>query len=230
VIRSAGLRAPRAAAVAGIVFSVLLAVALVLIRVSVPSDASEAGRWLTDAGRRRAVTVALNLVPFAGIAFLWFIGVVRDRIGQHEDRLFATVFLGSGLLFIGMLFVAAAVAGGLLADPAIQAGRTPSPGSWRQGRNISLIVLNTYAMRMGAVFILSTTTIALRTGIVPRWLGLGGYVVAVTLLIGVGFSGWVNLVLPVWVFVLSVHILVFSLRAGGRTEGGTPGVAGAEPG
>ena len=192
----------------------LLTVALVLVRVSVPAEPSEAGAWLTDEGRRRAVAVALNLVPFAGMAFLWFIGVVRDRIGEHEDRLFATVFLGSGLLFIGMLFVAAAVAGGLLADPAIEAGGTPSQESWGVWRNITFITLNTYAMRMGAVFILSTTTIALRTGVVPKWLGVVGYVVAVGLLVGVGLSGWVNLVLPAWVMVLSVHILLFSLRAG----------------
>jgi len=82
---------------------VLLGVALVLIGVSAPSDPSEAGTWLTDPSRRAAVALALNLVPFAGIAFLWFIGVIRDRIGQQEDRLFASVFLGSGLLFVGML-------------------------------------------------------------------------------------------------------------------------------
>jgi len=43
-------------------------------------------------------------LPFAGIAFLWFIGVLRDRLGELEDRFFATVFLGSGLLFLAMLF------------------------------------------------------------------------------------------------------------------------------
>ncbi len=57
------------------------------------------------------MAVSLNLVPFAGIAFLWFIGVLRDRIGEREDRFFATVFLGSGLLFVAMMFVAVAVAG-----------------------------------------------------------------------------------------------------------------------
>ncbi len=72
----------------------------------------------TDPARRRAVVIALNLVPFAGIAFLWFIGVVRDRIGQREDRFFASVFLGSGLLFVAMLFAAAAFAGGLIAEAA----------------------------------------------------------------------------------------------------------------
>ena len=106
------LRTPRAAAVAGIVFSVLLVLALVLLIVATPKDPTRAGTWLSDSSRRGAVAVALNLIPFAGIAFLWFIGVVRDRVGEHEDRFFATVFLGSGLLFVAMLFVAAAFAGG----------------------------------------------------------------------------------------------------------------------
>jgi hypothetical protein len=98
--------APGAAAVAGIVFSVLLITSLVLIRISIPDDPLEAGDWL--AGRWRGVSLALNLLPFAGIAFLWFIGVVRDRLGNNEDRFFATVFLGSGLLYLAMLFTSAA--------------------------------------------------------------------------------------------------------------------------
>ena len=89
------IRSPRAAAVAGIAFSVLLTVALALVRIAVPSDPKTVGDWLADGGRRKAVAVALNLLPFAEIAFLWFIGVVRDRIGEGEDRLFATVFLGT---------------------------------------------------------------------------------------------------------------------------------------
>lgn len=210
---AAVLRAPRAAAVAGILFSLLLTTALVLIRLSVPSDPSEAGAWLTDESRRRAVAIALNLVPFAGLAFLWFIGVVRDRIGELEDRLFATVFLGSGVLFVGMLFVAAAVAGGLLADPAIEAGGTPSRDSWAFGRNVTFALLNIYAMRMAGVFVVSTTTIGLRTGVVPRWLGVAGYVVAVVLLVGVGIEGWMSLLLPAWILVLSIHILVARFHA-----------------
>jgi hypothetical protein len=83
---------PRAAAAAGILFSLLLGLAITLINVSAPSNPATAGDWLTDPARRAATAVALNLVPFAGIAFLWFIGVVRDRIGQREDRFFASVF------------------------------------------------------------------------------------------------------------------------------------------
>ena len=214
---SAKLRTPRAAAVAGILFSLLLVVALVLVRISVPLDPADAGTWLTEPTRRRAVAIALNLVPFAGIAFLWFIGVVRDRIGQHEDRFFATVFLGSGVLFVGMLFAAAAVAGGLLAGPALHAGQVPSQETWEIQRRITLILMNTYAFRMGAIFIVSTATIGLRTEIIPRWIGIAGYVVAFALLFGVGVTPWLSLLLPTWILILSVHILVVSLGAGGRT-------------
>ena len=120
------LRTPRAAAYAGIIFSVLMISALVLLRLSIPAHPGDVGTWLTDSGRRAAVAIGLNFIPFAGIAFLWFIGVVRDRIGEREDRFFASVFLGAGLLFVAMLFVAAAVSGGLIAEAS--SGR---PGAGR---------------------------------------------------------------------------------------------------
>ena len=126
------LRTPRAAAVAGIIFSVLMATALVLLRISVPARPGGTGAWLTDSGKRAAVAVALNFIPFAGIAFLWFIGVVRDRVGEREDRFFASVFLGSGLLFVAMLFVAAAVSGGLIAGASSGLPDTEHPGAGPQ--------------------------------------------------------------------------------------------------
>ena len=106
------LTTPRAAAVAGILFSVLYITVIILVRRSVPEKPEDMGDWLAIGWK--SVGLALNLLPFAGIAFLWFIGVVRDRLGQHEDRFFATVFFGSGLLFLAMLFASAALAGGIL--------------------------------------------------------------------------------------------------------------------
>jgi hypothetical protein len=201
------LRTPRAAAFAGIIFSVLMITALVLLRISVPPRLSTTGAWLTEPGKRAAVAVALNLVPFAGIAFLWFIGVIRDRVGEREDRFFATVFLGSGLLFVAMLFVAAAVAGGLIAGASLG---LPDSSTLALARNITSGLLNVYSMRMAAVFTLSTVTIARRTQIVSRWLTIAGLAAAVVLLIGVGISPWVELVFPVWILALSVDILTAS--------------------
>ena len=204
------LRTPRAAAVAGIIFSVLLITALTLLEVSVPAHPGVPGAWLTDSRRRTAVAIALNLVPFAGIAFLWFIGVLRDRIGEREDRFFATVFLGSGLLFVGMMFVAAAVGGGLIADAS--SGHAGG-GTLSLGRNVTSILLNVYAMRMAAVFTLTAVTIARRTAIVSRWLTVAGLVIAVLLLFGVGISAWVELLFPAWILALSVDILIAGRKA-----------------
>ncbi len=214
------LRTPRAAAVAGIIFCVLLTSALVLLRVSVPVHPAVPGDWLTDSGRRRAVAIALNLVPFAGIAFLWFIGVLRDRIGEREDRFFATVFLGSGLLFVALIFVAAALGGGLIAD--VTSG-PPSAATLALGRNVSGILVNVYAMRMAAVFTLTTVTIARRTEIVSRWLTVAGLVSALILLVGVGFSPWVELLFPAWILALSIDILVAGLRLSAAAAKGTHG-------
>jgi hypothetical protein len=213
VAAPAAIKSPRAAAVAGIVFSVLLAIALALVRSVTPSNPGAAGDWLIDGSRRKAVLVALNLLPFAAIAFLWFIGVVRDRIGAGEDRLFATVFLGSGLLFVALMLSAGAVAGGLLFTADDNAIAASQPGIWAFGRRITNTLLNVYAMRMAAVFITATTTLAVRLRLVPRWLAVVGYLTAAALLLTVGVIPWLELLFPAWVFAFSVHILIVTIRA-----------------
>ena len=135
------LRTPRAAAIAGIAFALLLGTALVMLRIAIPANPRDAGTWLNDPWRKDSVLLALNLVPFAGLAFLWFIGAVRDRIGAAEDRFFATVFLGTGLLFVGMLFVAAAIAGGLFSAEVQRGTAEISPEVWRFGRHTTYLVV-----------------------------------------------------------------------------------------
>jgi len=123
------------------------------------------------------------------------------------------VFLGSGLLFVAMMLAAAALAGGLLftADDGALAGSQPA--IWAFGRRITNTLMNVYAMRMAAVFIISTTTLAVRLRLIPRWLAVVGYLAAAALLLTVGVIPWLELVFPAWVFVFSVYILVVTMRA-----------------
>jgi hypothetical protein len=209
-LRRARLTTPRAAAIAGVLFSVLLITALVLIRISIPADPQETGDWLASNGR--TVTLALDLMPFAGIAFLWFMGVVRDRLGAHEDRFFATVFLGSGLLFLAMLFASAAVAGGILIAYAGGLGRVPDSGTYAFGRAITYVTLNTYAMKMAGVFMISSCTLFVRTGVMPRWMAWLGYALALVLLLTINSFSWISLVFPLWVLMISLYILIENLR------------------
>jgi hypothetical protein len=204
-------RSRRSAALAGIVFAVLLLAAMTMLRIALSEDSFRSLE--SDAQRRTLIRLSLHLVPFAGIAFLWFIGVVRDRIGEGEDRFFATVFLGSGLLFVAMMLSAAAVAGGLLFTADDNAIAASQPGIWAFGRRITNTLLNVYAMRMAAVFIMATTTLAVRLRLIPRWLAVVGYLTAAALLLTVGVIPWLELLFPAWVFVFSVHILVVTMRA-----------------
>lgn len=203
------MRAPRGAAVAGLVFSVLLVTAVVLLRLSVPSDPFKPEAWLQIKPAR--VILALHLFPFAGIAFLWFIGVLRDRLGTFEDRFFATVFLGSGLLFLAMLFVGAAVLGALMLTFGAEPQRLVGSATFELARGLISNIVNIYAIKMAAVFMIVTSTLALRTGFAARWIAFLGYALSLPLLFGSRFLDWGFTVFPVWVFIMSLHILVANL-------------------
>lgn len=204
------LAPPRGAAIAGVIFSVLTIVGLGLVRYVVPGDPSVPGIWLTEPDRRDAVRFALDLVPFAGIAFLWFIGVLRSRLGELEDQFFATVFLSSGLLFVAAMFVASAVMGAL--TDSVVAGKIDSE-TYYFGRSVSDSLLNLFAMKMAAVFIFSTCTIALRTSIFARWVAFLGYACALVLLAVIANWRWITLVFPIWMLLLSVEILSAEFRS-----------------
>ena len=205
----AHLKTPRAAAIAGIVFSILFMISLVLIRISVPTSPEEAGTWLS--GDRRTVSLALHLLPFAGIAFLWFIGVLRDRMGAYEDRFFSTVFFGSGLLFLAMLFASSAVAGGIMMVYGMTPGKLMESGTYTFGRTVAYHIINVYAVKMAGVFMISTCTLSIRTRIFPRWMAFLGYALALLLLLSIGYFRWVLLVLPLWVLLISCYILFANL-------------------
>ncbi|MEV5874831.1 hypothetical protein AB0L75_11465 [Streptomyces sp. NPDC052101] len=214
------LETPRAAGLAGVVFALLLAAAIVLVRLGLPEGADAVtAQGFTDSGRRTALRTALSLVPFAGIFFLWFVGVVRAHIGTGEDKFLATVFLGSGLVFTATMFGAAAAAGAVL-SVAHPAGTAPGPASWDFGRHLAYTLMTTYAMRMAAVFACSLSMIGHRLDVLPRWLSALGLLTALTLLFVASAVPWAELVFPGWSLVLSVHIVL----AGGRAR---PGAADA---
>ncbi|MCV7432234.1 hypothetical protein [Mycolicibacterium bacteremicum] len=198
------LTTPHAAAVAGVLFALLFGTALVLIRLALPEGAESGAQWIDGASGH--MRVSATLMPFAGIAFLWFIAVVRDGFGAYEDKFFSTVFIGSGLLFLAMMFLAAGVGAGLE-----RSGAAMDPDVAAFGQMVLLTVSKTYALRMAAVFMMSLATIWLKTKLMPRWLVIVTYVAAVGLLIASDLSMWLTLAFPIWVLVVSVLLLV---RAG----------------
>ena len=206
------LRTPRSAAIAGVVFAVFLSTSIVLIRISIARNPADAAVLLAQGGRRTWALIAINLIPFAGIAFLWFMGVIRDRMGDREDKFFATVFLGSGLLFVALLFVSAAVAIGLITMFKAAPLKAAQDQVWTLGYHMTFGLLNLFAIRMAAVFMISTSTIALRASFINRWLSILGIAIALLLLVASDIVAYINLLMPLWVFLVSVDVLIRNRR------------------
>ena len=204
------LTTPRAAGIAGILFGLLFATSLALMRWAIPAGISTDISWVETGAWK--INTALGLMPFAGIAYLWFIGVIRDKLGEFEDRFFSTVFFGSSLLFLGMVFVSMAIAGGILATYHMIDGETPDYTVIYFGRALMLQISNVYALRMAGVTMISLATIWIRTQLMPRWMAILTYVLALVLLLVVNFSVWITLVFPAWVLAISLYILWMRIK------------------
>lgn len=208
------LRAPAAAGIAGLMFAILFTSALVLLRHEAiyAADDAELVRLFARGDDLRMVIGGLYLAPFAGIMFLWFIAVLRDQVGELEDRFFATVFLGSGILFVALLFV------GVMLAVAPSVGYRfldqPAPTAAEVDLLRALTYTTTFAFenRAAGVFLFATATIGLKTGAFPRWFSILSYLLGAVLLLAVSFVDWAILVLPAWVAVVSVFILVRERR------------------
>lgn len=204
------ITAPRAGAVAGILFAALFGVSVVLIRLSVPATLADISTWTESTLNQAAL--ALRLIPFAGIFFLWFVGVIRDRLGAAEDKLFATVTLGSGLVFLALTLASCAIAGGLLNSLLTGGSQALPQGVYLFATSITDLAFNTFAVKMASVFMLSLGTLWRSTRVMPRPIVYLTYLLALVMLVAFSSSLWLLLIFPAWVLLVSVYILITNLR------------------
>jgi len=155
-----------------------------------------------------AVRTAVMLMPLAGVAFLWFMGVLRNRLGAREDKFFATIFLGSGLLFVAGLSGAACAARALVETAVSIDLGLQRPAAYFFGHRMADAFMNVFGIKMAAAFMFSTCTLALRTGMFPRWLAFSGFAAGLLLLMVISNWTWIALLFPVWILAVSVHTLL----------------------
>lgn len=203
------LRAPWAASIAGILFAALFTGALIMVRNSpfTAADDRELARLFAEGRDLWLLVGGLYLAPFAGIMFLWFVAVVRDQLGEREDRFFATVFFGSGLLFVALLFAAAAAASSPVVGYRYLGLDAPRSDEMGLVRSLAYTLLFAFATRAAAVFLISIATLGLRSRTFPGWFAWSGYLFGVILLVVVSFYDWLILLLPAWVAAVSLFIL-----------------------
>lgn len=208
------LRSIESAAIAGVVYAVLTLIALILFRglPDLKLSDDEIAAWFNDNANHSTLVIALNLVSFASVAFLWFVAVIRRRIGEKEDRFFATVFLGASILYL-VTYIAGAVA---LAAPAVAA--SVFEGAAVDQATVSLTIGTANAMlliigpRMQALIMFTTSTLVLRTGVMPRWLAYIGYATGVLLFLFPLIYRPLGFIFPLWVLVVSITIALTGRR------------------
>ena len=212
------VRSPRSAALAGILYSLLMAASMILLRSGAIVDPAEIGPEWLDA-RSSAVSVILVLIPFAGIAFLWFTGVMRDLLGDLEDKFFATVFLGSGIILVVMMYVWAAAYGAIFGTYQAAAGVLTDFDVFVYASVFTNQIMGNYFLRMAGVYMLSSGSLWTRTKVMPRWLSIITFIVALSFLLFAGALRWARFIFPAWVLLVSVYILILNYRHTREHEG-----------
>ena len=212
------VRSPRSAALAGILFSLLMATSMTLLRTGALVDPAEIStEWLET--RSAASSAILVLIPFAGIAFLWFTGVMRDLLGDREDKFFATVFLGRGIILVVMRFVWAAAYGAIFGTYKAIADMLTDLDVFVYAISFTNQIISNYFLRMAGVYMLSTGSLWTRTRAVPRWLSIITFIVALSFLLFAGALRLARFIFPAWVLLVSVYILILNYHYTQELEG-----------
>ena len=194
-------------AVSGINFAVMCLVSMVLIRLAIPADPTEPGTWLANPGNQRSVYFALHLVPFMGLSFLWFMAVLRHRIGTDVGR-----HRVDGVSRERDVVCRDDVRGGRhlprVDGTVIADGFHASRDTYTIGRSVTYTIVNVFAIRMGAAFIFATSALARRAELLPKWLTYLGYAIGNVLLFVIKEFAWIELLFPAWVLLVSLHLLI----------------------
>ncbi|MEN9647096.1 MAG: hypothetical protein RL238_3765 [Actinomycetota bacterium] len=203
------LASVEAAAIAGIVCAVGWMLSLNgLLRVpGVQADAADIESYYADDGSTAAAILWLQVLVVSTIAFLWFVGVVRGRLGEREPRLFGTVFFGASIMLALLLFVGAS----LLAAPAMLASigdQAPDPGASAITRSAAAVVLSVFAPRIATLVMFSTAGLGRATGALPKWLIWITYILGVVEFLNITVSRSTIFTVPAWIAVVSVVLLV----------------------
>lgn len=206
------VRSPRSAAFAGIGYSVLMITGMIITASINSVRLEDITAELLESWSRKASLVIL-IVPFAGIAFLWFTGVIRDRLGELEDRFFATLFYGSGIIQVVLLFLWGAIFAAIMATKAMMVVESIDTRMYLFGFALMNEIIGNYALRMAGIYMTAINSLWSKTGLMPRWLTIVTYVLALGFLVAAERIREARFIFPVWVFVVSVYILILNFRS-----------------
>lgn len=200
------------AGLTGLAFVVLFVAGFTILQASpAPSGSDQEILDYYQSGGDRLLTIfGAYIVPFAGIAFMWFTSAVRivfiSEPGRR-DHILAPMQFATGILFVGAAFIAAAAMSTSAASVEfLDSPDGPDPELLRAFPQLAYSIMFIFGIRMAGVFI--ATTSALGRGLLPKWLRITGFLLAAALLLSVSFLELLILLIPAWVAVISIWLLL----------------------
>jgi hypothetical protein len=160
-------------AVVGAVHAVLFLVSWWLLsdRPGPTASVEEIGEFYGSAASRRVLLVGLYLMPFAGIAFIWFVVALRmwvEGTSRRVNILLSNIQLVTGILYVALFFAAAASSSVLAASVEFSDGEI-DPVVAHQFPQFGSTLLLVFALCMAAMFVFTTSTIGRTSRVVPAW-------------------------------------------------------------
>ena len=195
-------------------FAALLAVALVLVRQAPGLDADELSytAFYTVGRGNVLVTAGVYVVPFAGIAFMWHMGATRTLVealpGSSPSEVPRWLQVSSGVLFVCMLFAGTATAAGVALLTVLSSSPLPDADVSRALTGAGYGMVFVFGTRAAGMYLITTTTMARRRHLLPRWAALVSYLAATFLFVSTTFHPVTMMVFPGWVLLLSGVLLV----------------------
>jgi hypothetical protein len=210
----------RAGGIAAIAFAVLFVVGFLLVADTPEGDASNAEwlRYYADSDNRRMIVIGAFVLALAAVAFLVFLGVLRERLRNTGSGLewVGTTAFASGLLFVAMLAVA--TLGTASVSASVEFGDAPvvrDADILRTFESLGVGALVLFGAAAAGLLIITTSVVAGRAALLPRWLVVTGYVAGVIVLLGGLFF------IPLVLFVLWMLVVgIVMLRGSGAAAAG----------
>lgn len=205
------VRSPRTAAFAGMGYSILMITGMLLASNITSVRLEDVTLELLESWSR-TVSLILYMIPIAGLLFLWFTGVIRERLGEFEDRFFSTLFFGSGIIQVVLLFIWGSIFGALMASKNLIAAGLTDSRIYIFGFALMNEIIGNYALRMAGVYMTAINALFSKTGLMPRWLSIINYILAMGFIFAAERFRESRYIFPAWVFVMSVYVLILNLR------------------
>lgn len=201
-----GIRWERWAPASGIVYVLLFVVAFIVVPGDIGDTDEEILAYYADSGNRAREIAAFFLIAVAALFLLWFVSTLRNRLRsvEPEPKSLSALAFGAGVASAALLVAALSlfVSVSLTIEDSDQFAVDPNLARVLENAGFLLFTGSTM---VASVLVAATSVLALRTRVLPRWLGWVGLPVALVLLVAIFF--FPLFVLWAWILVVSVLLI-----------------------